>query len=67
MLFCHLIDDFVLQDKFCYLKQKSWWIKTCKDEGLSMEKYGNDYKSVEIDIFKNGTVYQEGALAMPGS
>jgi hypothetical protein len=44
MLFCHLIDDFVLQDKFCYLKQKSWWVKTCKDEGLSIEKYGNDYK-----------------------
>ena len=44
MLFCHLIDDFVLQDKFTYLKQKSWWVKTCKDEGLSIEKYGNDYK-----------------------
>ena len=44
MFFCHLIDDFVLQDKFTYLKQKSWWIKTCKDEGLSIEKYGNDYK-----------------------
>lgn len=44
MFFCHLIDDFVLQDKFTYLKQKSWWVKTCKDEGLSIEKYGNDYK-----------------------
>ena len=43
MIFCHLIDDFVLQDKFTYLKQKSWWIKTCKDEGLSIEKYGKDY------------------------
>ena len=44
MLFCHIVDDFVLQDKFSYLKQKSWWVKTCKDEGLSMEKYGNAYK-----------------------
>ena len=43
MIFCHLIDDFVLQDKFTYLKQKSWWIKTCNDEGLSLEKYGKDY------------------------
>ena len=43
MFFCHIIDDFVLQDKFTYLKQKSWWIKTCKDEGLSIEKYGKDY------------------------
>lgn len=43
MVFCHLIDDFVLQDKFTYLKQKSWWEKTCRDEGLSIEKYGKDY------------------------
>jgi len=43
MVFCHLIDDFVLQDKFTYLKQKSWWEKTCMDEGLSIEKYGKDY------------------------
>ena len=43
MFFCHLIDDFVLQDKFTYLKQKSWWEKTCRDEGLSIEKYGKDY------------------------
>ena len=43
MIFCHIIDDFVIQDKFTYLKQKSWWVKTCKDEGLSIEKYGNDY------------------------
>ena len=43
MVFCHLIDDFVLQDKFTYLKQKSWWINTCKNEGLSIEKYGKDY------------------------
>ena len=44
MFFCHIIDDFCLQTKFSFLKQKSWWEKTCKDEGLSMEKYGNDYK-----------------------
>jgi ABC-type transport system involved in cytochrome bd biosynthesis fused ATPase/permease subunit len=43
MIFCHLIDDFVLQDKFTYLKQKSWWVKTCNEEGLSLEKYGKDY------------------------
>lgn len=43
MVFCHLIDDFVLQDKFTYLKQKSWWEKTCRGEGLSIEKYGKDY------------------------
>ena len=43
MVFCHLIDDFVLQNKFSYLKQKSWWVKVCKDEGLPIEKYGNDY------------------------
>ena len=43
MIFCHLIDDFVLQDKFTYLKQKSWWVKTCNDEGLSLDKYGKDY------------------------
>ena len=44
MLFCHIIDDFVLQDKFTYLKQKSWWIKACKDDGLPFDKYKNDYK-----------------------
>ena len=44
MIFCHLIDDFVLQDKFTYLKQKSWWIKACEDDGLNIEKYKNDYK-----------------------
>ena len=43
MIFCHLIDDFVLQNKFSYLKQKSWWVKVCKDEGLPIEKYGKDY------------------------
>lgn len=44
MIFCHIIDDFVLQDKFTYLKQKSWWIKACKDDGLPFDKYKNDYK-----------------------
>ena len=44
MFFCHIIDDFVLQGKFTYLKQKSWWEKACKDDGLSLEKYKNDYK-----------------------
>ena len=44
MFFCHLIDDFVLQNKFSYLKQKSWWVKTCKDNGYDIEKYKNDYK-----------------------
>ena len=44
MFFCHIIDDFVLQDKFTYLKQKSWWIKACKDDGLPLDKYKNDYK-----------------------
>ena len=43
MIFCHLIDDFVLQDKFTYLKQKSWWKKACTDDGLNYEKYKNDY------------------------
>jgi len=44
MFFCHIIDDFVIQGKFTYLKQKSWWEKACKDDGLSLEKYKNDYK-----------------------
>lgn len=43
MFFCHIIDDFVLQDKFTYLKQKSWWVKACEDDGLSFDKYKNDY------------------------
>ena len=44
MIFCHLIDDYFLQGKFAYLKQKSWWIKACNDDGLSIDKYKNDYK-----------------------
>lgn len=43
MFFCHIIDDFVLQDKFTYLKQKSWWKKACEDDGLPLDKYKNDY------------------------
>ena len=43
MIFCHLVDDFVLQDKFTYLKQKSWWKKACSDDGLNYEIYKNDY------------------------
>lgn len=44
MIFCHLIDDFVLQNKFSYLKQKSWWVKACREDGLPFDKYKNDYK-----------------------
>ena len=44
MIFCHLIDDFVLQDKFTFLKQRSWWKKACMEDGLNYEKYKNDYK-----------------------
>jgi len=44
MLLCHIIDDFVLQTKFSYLKQKSWWIKACQEDNLPIEKYKNDYK-----------------------
>lgn len=44
MFFCHLIDDFVLQGKFTYLKQRSWWEKACRDDGLPLEKYKDDYK-----------------------
>ena len=36
MIFCHLIDDYFLQGKFAYLKQKSWWIKACNDDGYKM-------------------------------
>lgn len=43
MIFCHLIDDFVLQDKFTFLKQRSWWKKACMEDGLNYEKYKNDY------------------------
>lgn len=40
MIFCHVIDDFVLQaPSLCNLKQKSYWEKNAPDE-----KYKNDYK-----------------------
>lgn len=40
MIFCHIIDDFVLQAPcLCNLKQKSYWDKNAPDE-----KYKNDYK-----------------------
>jgi hypothetical protein len=40
MIFCHIIDDFVLQAPcLCNLKQRSWWEKNAPDE-----KYKNDYK-----------------------
>ena len=43
MVLCHIIDDFVLQNKFAFLKQRTWWIKACNDDGLPYEKYKNDY------------------------
>ena len=43
MILCHIIDDFVLQNKFTFLKQRTWWIKACNDDGLPYEKYKNDY------------------------
>lgn len=49
MIFCHLIDDYFLQGKFSYLKQKSWWIKACNDDGLSIDKYKNDYKMALLE------------------
>ncbi len=40
MLFCHVIDDYVLQVPcLCNLKQKSFWEKNAPDE-----KYKHDYK-----------------------
>ena len=44
MFFCHIIDDFSLQGKFSFLKQKSWWVKACNDDGLNYEKYKSDYR-----------------------
>ena len=44
MIFCHIIDDFVLQTKFSFLKQKSWWEKGCKENGLNFDQYKHDYK-----------------------
>ena len=40
MIFCHIIDDFVLQAPcLSNLKQKSWWKKNIPDD-----MYKNDYK-----------------------
>ena len=40
MIFCHIIDDFVLQAPcLSNLKQKSWWKKNVPDD-----MYKNDYK-----------------------
>jgi hypothetical protein len=40
MLFCHILDDYVLQAaSLNKLKQKSWW-----EENASDEMYKNDYK-----------------------
>lgn len=40
MIFCHIIDDFVLQAPcLSNLKQKSWWKKNAPDD-----MYKNDYK-----------------------
>ena len=48
MLFCHVIDDYVLQDKLANLKQKKWWEKELKKVNpkarLSSTIYKNDYK-----------------------
>ena len=38
MLFCHIIDDFVLQGKLAELKQKEWW-----EEHYPNDKYKFDY------------------------
>lgn len=40
MIFCHIVDDFVLQAPcLCNLKQRSWWIKNAPNEA-----YKNDHK-----------------------
>lgn len=39
MIFCHIIDDFVLQAPcLCNLKQRSWWEKNTQND-----QYKNDY------------------------
>ena len=49
MFFCHIVDDFSLQGKFSFLKQKSWWVKACNDDGLNYEKYKSDYRMALFD------------------
>lgn len=38
MIFCHIIDDFVLQGKLADFKQKDWWKQNCPNK-----KYSYDY------------------------
>lgn len=38
MIFLHIIDDFILQGKLAYLKQKKWWEGNYPDK-----KYKKDY------------------------
>lgn len=38
MIFCHIIDDFVLQGKLADLKQRKWW-----EENYPNDKYKYDY------------------------
>lgn len=44
MIFCHIIDNFVLINKLEVMKQKLWWEDTCAKDGLNIEKYKDDYK-----------------------
>lgn len=39
MIFCHIIDDYVLQGKLADLKQREWW-----KVNAPKKKYKNDYK-----------------------
>ena len=44
MVLCHTIDDFVFQPIILSkLKQKQWWIDTCKEKGLDFSFYAHDY------------------------
>lgn len=62
MFFCHIVDDFSLQGKFSFLKQKSWWIKACNDDGLNYEKYKNDYK---IALFEHSLEWSIAIILPP--
>ena len=37
MIFCHIIDNFVLINKLEVMKQKLWWEDTCAKDGLNIE------------------------------
>lgn len=39
MIYCHIIDDYVLQDVLAKMKQKSWW----KNQKEYSDKYKYDY------------------------